>query len=131
MPTPEMPKTPEERDAMLAAILDAMYIEDCHISGMHDPTHTPHYVCESQLRDLAVRVLAAAEVADISNRVAGEDDAAKAYRLSEINKIPRRIKRTGWYAYHAARDDEQNVRTRETLEAWERDGVAPRAGARA
>lgn len=34
--------------ALIVALDEALAIEPCHISGMHDPTHTSRYVCSDQ-----------------------------------------------------------------------------------
>jgi hypothetical protein len=46
-----------EREARLR---EALVLEPCHITGMHDPTHTTRYVCEHQLADLGRRAVVAA-----------------------------------------------------------------------
>lgn len=96
---------------------DAIYIEDCHVSGEHDPQHTKKYVCSLQLRDLAIRVLKTLGI-NIPNPGKGDIEKMKA----EWNKIPRRLDRSGWYAYFQSRKDDDSRKRAEELERWEKDG---------
>ena len=43
-------------------IAEVLYIKSCHISGEHDPTHTPRYYCSWQRSELLDRVLHALEL---------------------------------------------------------------------
>lgn len=58
----------------LERVRAAVYLEPCHVTGEHDPTHTPKYVCILQLRDVAKRVLQALDVdqATAPRRIHGE-----------------------------------------------------------
>lgn len=40
-----------------SGIVEALTIEPCHTTGMHDPTHTPRYICESQMAEAYKRTL--------------------------------------------------------------------------
>lgn len=98
----------------LQQILDAIYIEDCHISGTHDPNHTAKYVCRHQLADLAERVLAVSHGVKFAT---GNDDTP----TDEINKIPRKIT-SGWHGYYKERDE--YAHKAKELEDWEKDGFS-------
>lgn len=109
-------------DDLPQELRDAIYIEDCHVSGDHDPEHTPRYVCTLQLAALARRMLAVLgiDLRDSSPNTRALDE--------EWNKIPRRVSRTptSWFRhYQLYRDsDPQKYGSKiEALEAWERDGV--------
>jgi len=108
-----------ERDAATQrALAEALYVEDCHVTGMHDPSHTTQYICELQLRDLAVRVLMAAGYLPENFRdLEGEE------RRAAANQVPRRVSREGWYAYY--RETEQYHGKAEELERWESEGLNP------
>ncbi len=97
-----------EQREQLEALCEAVYIEDCHISGTHNPTHTPDYVCSRQLGDLAKRVVAV---------LFGVDWVKDS--VEEVNKIPRKINRESWYKYYQEHDMDENVAE---LEKWEADG---------
>jgi hypothetical protein len=109
----------------LVEILDAIYVQDCHISGMHDPTHTPHYVCEDQLRDLAIRVLGVTHgVTDWHDM---PKEATKEQKYLEVNKIPRRLirkdgDRWSWYQNYVENHPEEA----KVYENWEKNGCIPR-----
>ena len=47
-----------EKD-ILAAVLSAAFIEPCHVTGTHDPTHTLHYMCNIQKAQAFDRIIAA------------------------------------------------------------------------
>ncbi len=48
------------RRAQLGAILSAeVYVEPCHTTGEHDPTHTPRAVCYLQIYEMAKRIIVA------------------------------------------------------------------------
>lgn len=101
---------------------DVIYIEDCHISGDHDPGHTPRYVCTQQLAALARRLLAVLGV-DLSNSAPNTPAPDE-----EWNKIPRRLDRSqyAWYSHYLAQrdyDPQKYGPKIEALETWERDGV--------
>jgi hypothetical protein len=100
------------------AIMAAVYIEDCHVTGMHDPGHTPYHMCELQLRDLAVRVLA------VTHGMKTGHNHSLERRIHEANKVPRQLNRAegSWYEYHRARRN----KTAAGLLAWERDGFKRR-----
>ena len=95
---------------------EAIFIEDCHISGMHDPTHTPHQICESQLTDLAKRVLLAIGInLDIkdTNR-----------KIEEMNKIPRKLT-SYWYNEYYTKEKPITAEKKESakiLENWRDNG---------
>lgn len=146
---PEGDGTGQDYTVLLATIdklRAAIYIEDCHVSGEHDPTHTGEYVCEIQLRDLAKRVVAALYGYD-------EDRIETAYRLhveacrknrdsnkgwqdskteieyhriraEEEAKIPRKINRDGWYAYYKKDGTKQRW---QDLDRWEAVKPIPEA----
>ena len=38
-------------------ILEATALEPCHVTGMHDPRHTPRYVCMFQKADAFDRLM--------------------------------------------------------------------------
>lgn len=97
----------------LKAILDAIYVEDCHVTGMHDPTHTSRYICELQLRALALRVLAASHDVKL-------DQHGNFRNLREVNKVPRCLVNGGWYDYHRQQGDTKSVKS---LERWRDKGV--------
>lgn len=40
-----------------AELLEALRIEPCHVTGQHDPNHTPHHVCSIQRAEAFSRVL--------------------------------------------------------------------------
>lgn len=94
---------------------NAIYIEDCHISGEHDPTHTTRYVCKNQLMDLAKRVLISVGIDFdlIDNR-----EIDKNIRVAELNKVPRKINRNGWYRYYRA----NSKKNADELDDWEKNG---------
>lgn len=62
---------------------DAIYIESCHVSGMHNPNHTPDYLCAHQLAELAKRVLRALGMYPAPT-VLFDDEVLKLF-----NRIPR------------------------------------------
>lgn len=99
----------------LQVILDTIYIEDCHVSGMHDPRHTPYQVCEIQLANLARRLLAASHGVKL-------DQHGYFLNRREVNKIPRRINRRGWYDYYL-KNPKANRKDAKELERWEAKGV--------
>lgn len=118
----KFPQTEEEEtmirfEDLPQELRDAIYIEDCHVSGEHDPQHTKKYVCSLQLRDLAIRVLKTLGI-NIPNPGKGDIEKMKA----EWNKIPRRLDRSGWYAYFQSRKDDDSRKRAEELERWEKDG---------
>jgi hypothetical protein len=112
---------------------DAIYIEDCHVTGTHDPTHTDKYVCGLQLRDMAVRILHAVGI-----KVMDNDPSDPSW-----NEIPRKLDRKGWFAYYQRRANGQQydkawakahpkefadvvakAKTEvERYERWEREGI--------
>jgi hypothetical protein len=92
---------------------DAIFIQDCHVSGMHDPSHTHKYVCDIQLRDMAHRILNVLGI-DLSKK-----DRAKL--IIEWNKIPRRLERPGWYDYY--REGKIYQDKADALIRWEQDGI--------
>ena len=47
-------------DALRAELLDLLAIRPCHVTGEHDPAHTPHYVCGIQKTAMLNQLLAAA-----------------------------------------------------------------------
>lgn len=98
-------------------VREALYIQDCHVSGMHDPTHTSSKVCELQLMGLAKRILAVFGIG-------WEGLEGEAVREA-VNQIPRRIDRKGWYAYYADPSHKCEEKARE-LERWEREGLLPK-----
>lgn len=97
-------------------VLAALYIEDCHVTGMHDPCHTTKRICELQLRGLAERVLATFGIAlgDLTNETSEEE------RVHVVNQIPRKLNRTGWFSYYVEHEKWDRV---VELEAWEKHGV--------
>lgn len=113
---PRMPNEPT-----IEEVLEALYVDDCHISGDHDSTHTPHGLCSFQLKELAIRVL----------RTFGIDwqglEDEELYQA--INQIPRRIDRGekgwSWFKYYQ-NDPERYQEVIASLEAWEREGVKSR-----
>lgn len=42
---------------MLDRLVDALTIEPCHVTGMHDPTHTERYLCDIQHSSIVKRLL--------------------------------------------------------------------------
>lgn len=42
---------------MLDRLVDALTIEPCHVTGMHDPTHTEKYLCDIQHSSIVKRLL--------------------------------------------------------------------------
>lgn len=38
-------------------LLQAITLQPCHVTGMHDPTHTPRYVCSLQREEAFERLL--------------------------------------------------------------------------
>jgi len=45
-------------DATLAAaVREALYVEACHVTGTHNPRHTPLYICVEQKRAMVGRLL--------------------------------------------------------------------------
>lgn len=101
---------------------DVIYIEDCHISGMHNPSHTTEYVCNEQLTDLAKRVLG----------VLGINLTKKTVGANDYNKIPRRIVKPehptkySWYQYYL--DTPQYKSKAKELEVWQKKGFQKRVG---
>ena len=97
---------------------EVIYIEDCHISGTHDPIHTIKYICKDQLVDLAKRIL----------KVISIDLNKKGFR--EMNKIPRKLVRKNhltkysWYQYYV--DTPQYICKAKELENWEKYGFIKR-----
>ena len=47
---------------LIERILNAATIFPCHVTGTHDPTHTPKYVCNMQKADAYDRIMAQLEV---------------------------------------------------------------------
>jgi hypothetical protein len=43
--------------AVVAVLTEALTIEPCHITGMHDPDHHVRYTCAEQLREVASRMI--------------------------------------------------------------------------
>lgn len=43
---------------LIEALREAVTIEPCHVTGTHDPTHTPRYTCTTQKALAFDRVLA-------------------------------------------------------------------------
>lgn len=98
---------------------DAIYIEDCHVSGSHDPCHTETSICDIQLVEMAKRILAVIGI-DL------DKDNTK-----EMNKLPRRIVRPesgsshySWYQYYL--DNPQYKQEARDLEQWEAKGFLPK-----
>jgi hypothetical protein len=96
-------------------VLEALYIEDCHVTGMHDPVHTTKLICELQLRGLAHRVLKTFGI-DLDFSVNASDKR----RIKVVNQIPRQIDREGWFVYYVENELWDKVAE---LEAWEQHGV--------
>lgn len=46
---------------LIERILKAATIFPCHVTGMHDPTHTPKYVCNMQKANAYDRIMAQLE----------------------------------------------------------------------
>jgi len=121
--TMEMPEALDSMTHMelLEALMNSLYIEDCHVSGMHDPVHTPEYLCQIQLAEMAKRVLSA---------VFGvEWDKKGAAQAEQVNKIPRRLDREGWFGHYVEQSEKGLEGYQDTvleLEAWEKDGYSPR-----
>lgn len=113
--------TETEATIEIGQIMDAIFIEDCHISGMHDPTHTRKYVCEKQLADLARRVLAITCGVDFA--VVESPKFTRAQRIHELNKIPRRIDKGGWYAYYLGNPSIETTKRAREMELWEKEGL--------
>lgn len=88
---------------------DALYIEDCHLSGEHNPDHTSKHVCNYQLADMAKRIFKALDI-DISD--------PKRDLTAESNKIPRRLKPNGWAEYYKTKRPAEYERLME----WEKNG---------
>ncbi len=55
-------------------LLEALTLEPCHVTGMHDPSHTPQYVCDIQRSKAFKRVLALVGVneKELPRRLHGE-----------------------------------------------------------
>ena len=102
--------------ALLRLILDCIYIEDCHVSGTHDPDHTPNYVCSLQLQAMAKRVLTVLYGIDWRNKESVSE---------KINQVPRRINKTefSWYLYYKKHGPAEKA---STLERWEKEGYGPK-----
>lgn len=114
-------------------VRDAIYISDCHVTGEHDPEHTLKWMCQLQLRDMAIRILKAVGI-DIYI------DGSDADRVRERNKIPRKLDRNGWFNYYvkqtmagtgrSADESRQEMKDRiakysaivASYEEWERNG---------
>lgn len=77
-------------------ILDAITLHPCHVTGMHDPRHTPKYVCDIQMREAFEALLEFLEV--------------------EITDLPRRLHDScGW-----CRDDTESGKE---IRAWRKKGL--------
>lgn len=98
-----------KKEPTIEEVREALYVEDCHVTGMHDPTHTPHRVCEKQLTDMAMRVL----------KVFGVDIEGGSSAIDETNKITRRLNRDGFYKHCSPQKQK-------ALRLWEKHGVKPR-----
>lgn len=98
--------------ARLRAVEEAVYIEDCHVTGTHDPTHTPHYICDRQFRIIGMAVCHA--LLGVEWQDGGRLTA------KEANKIPRRLNREpfSWYLYFR----DHGMEDAAELERWEKDG---------
>jgi len=113
---------PEMLDSMthmelLEALMDSVYIEDCHVSGTHDPGHTLDYVCHIQLAEMAKRVLSAL--------YGVEWNKTGAEQVEQINKIPRRLNHDGWFGHYVEQSEKGLEGYQDKvleLEAWEKEG---------
>ena len=102
----------DARVAELERVVEAAYIEDCHVSGMHDPEHTARHLCQIQLSDVGKRVLSA---------LFGVNwDAEGNAKVAEMNKIPRKVDRGGWYKYY--QENEKYQHKAAELDVWEKNG---------
>lgn len=93
---------------LLKKILEAIYIEDCHITGMHDPNHTSKYICADQLADMARRVLAVSHGVKFATGNVSTP-------VEELNKIPRKLT-SSWYDYYKNNSQYQEKAT--ALKNW-------------
>lgn len=80
----------ETKLAMLEAemaALRAVPLEFCLITGDHDPTHSPRYFCNFQLRDYALKIAALLYGVDAENPT-----------KEQLNRVPRAAGKhaTGW-----------------------------------
>jgi hypothetical protein len=51
-----------DNDNLIGRILKAATIFPCHVTGMHDPTHTQKYICDMQKANAYDRIMAQLEV---------------------------------------------------------------------
>lgn len=68
---------------LLGALDGALVLEPCHVTGMHDPTHTPRYLCETQRADVYDRVLAAVGMAQEAMPRRLHDNCGWCHRVPE------------------------------------------------
>lgn len=95
----------QEKAALFDKIIEELYVESCHTSGSHDPTHTPKYICELQLARIAKRVLSIVfDIKDFQNP-------------EQINRIPRKGD-----AYWMRNSE----KIRKELSKWKAEGYRPR-----
>lgn len=94
------------------ALVDALVIEPCHVTGMHDPTHTPLRLCEIQRGDAWIR---AAKLLGWLEEDANENVTALT--------APRRLhpEKCGW-CHH---DDPSGEQGRAKLREWVKNGWRP------
>lgn len=89
----------------LLKVIQACYIEPCHTTGMHDPTHTPRYICADQKAEAFDRVM-------------------KALTEAGVDGVPKRmLHRNGCYWCH-----NKAPAKRDNLKQWLKVGcVKPKA----
>lgn len=80
-------------------LLEHLVVKPCHVTGMHDPTHTPRHFCELQSRALVVDLLGALGVTVADLRRSLHDESC------------------GWCHEHIKPD------RRAELERWVEEGV--------
>lgn len=109
----ELVDSHRELRAFRAALIECAYIEDCHITGTHNPEHTTEYICSEQLTDLAKRVCTV-----LYGVKWPEGNQSLPY--TQANKIQRRINRMpgGWWGYYKCHGKEDAA----ILEHWEKAG---------
>lgn len=101
------PTPAEERtlDLVREVLRDVIALEPCHITGMHDPTHTPRYVCRDQKAEAYDRLVAFLGLTE--------------------NQIPRRLHEDCYWCH----GERGNGDDREMLALWVERGTQPGAKA--
>lgn len=86
-------------------ILEAIYLEPCHVTGEHNPVHTPQYICYYQRGEVLARILAVLGL--------------------EEQKVPRRLHEDCCFCGPRATEDSGNTEHR-ALEKWTEGDAYPR-----